>query len=254
MTQQDLERVKYSKNFLSNVIFRLDYHPILVLREKISPQFQESVRVHMPLLQEQKGFEYRAEIKDGAPEGNAVPLSSWILLDKEERFKLTLNYSFLAIEDARYSSLEDYLKTIQLVTQAFLASYEKPEFTRIGLRYVNTINLENGNPLDWSEYIADYLTCSLDGLVHNKQYLSRTMGQYVLNPGDHQIVWNYGIFNPEYPAKISRRQYILDYDCYSQDVSSDITQQVRDFNVAILALFESSIREPLRALMGGIHA
>ncbi len=251
----DLNKIKYSNNFLSNVIFRIDYNPILVLREKISPQFHESIRIQMPVLQEEKGFEYRAEIKDGTPQGSiAAPITSWIILDKSERFKLTLNYSFLAIEDFHYTSLEEYLERIQIIVQAFASAYPKPDYTRIGLRYINTINLKDGNPLDWAEYISDFLTCSNSGFGENIQYLSRTMGQYALNKDEYQIVCNYGIFNPEFPAKITRRQYILDYDCYSQDVSSDIPAQVRKFNRSIQELFENSIKEPLRTLMGVTNA
>ena len=186
--------------------------------------------------------------------GTTSPITSWVLSDKEQRFKFTLNYSFLAVEDLHYTSLDEYLARTDLVIRSFSAAYEKPQYTRIGLRYINTINLDDGEPLVWSEYISDSLTCPLDHFEGKREQLSRFMGQYVLNSDEYQIIWNYGIFNPEFPGRIARRQFILDYDCYSQDVSADIPAQVRKFNLAILELFETSIKEPLRKLMGGSNA
>lgn len=77
------------------------------------------------------------------------------------------------------------------------------------------------------------------------------MSQYVVNKGDCSVLFNFGIFNREFPAKISRREYILDYDCFSSDVDRNkIIEQLRRYNLFILELFEHSIKEQLRSEMG----
>ena len=245
----ELSKIKYGKNFLSDVIFRVDFSPILVIRESISSKFQEQLRPLFPLLTEQKVFEFAAKIESGLIEGSSKPLSNWVLEDAEHRFRLTLNFAYLAVEDLRYRTLDEFVKVIQPILEAFKLYYTNPQFTRLGLRYINTIKLNEGNPFDWKSLIAEPLVCPVEGFIGSKQELSRAMSQFVLNKGECTVIFNFGIFNPEYPSRIASREYILDYDCFSQDVDADLIKQMRDFNEQVLRLFELSIQDPLRVMM-----
>jgi uncharacterized protein (TIGR04255 family) len=249
MAVVELSRIKYANNFLSDVIFRLDFSPMLVISESISPKFQEQVRSLLPLLSEQKIVEYAAKIEAGQIEGSSKPLSNWILEDADHRFRLTLNYAYLAVEDLKYRTLDSFVGIIQPILEAFKSSYTNPHFTRLGLRYVNAIKFSEGNPFEWKDLVAEPLVCPIEGFVGSKQELSRAMSQFVLNKDDSTLIFNFGIFNPEYPSRIASREYILDYDCFSQDVDADPIRQIRNFNVHVLDLFEKSIQEPLRRIM-----
>lgn len=157
----------------------------------------------------------------------------------------------MVLEDLKYTSLSPYLDRIDTAVKAFEKAYHDIVYTRIGLRYINRIQFPDGDPLDWSQFIADSLTCPISEFIGDKRELSRAMSQYVINKGEWSVLFNFGIFNREYPAKISRKEYILDYDCFSTDVNqSEMVQQLKRFNLTILELFEHSIKDVLRQKMG----
>src|SRR5208337_1097698 len=110
MAVVELSKIKYAKNFLSDVIFRVDFSPMLVIRESISSKFQEQLRPRLPLITEQKVFEFAAKFEAGQVEGSSKPLSNWILEDTEHRFKLTLNFAYLAVEDLQYRTLDEFVE------------------------------------------------------------------------------------------------------------------------------------------------
>jgi hypothetical protein len=45
--------------------------------------------------------------------------------------------------------------------------------------------------------------------------LSRSMAQMTMNLEDRRIIFNFGIFNSEFPNRIAQKDFILDYDCAS---------------------------------------
>jgi uncharacterized protein (TIGR04255 family) len=121
----------------------------------------------------------------------------------------------------------------------------------MGLRYVNEIIISEGHPFDWKDYIDPLLTSTVDSFFEDKTELSRWMNQAILNKSDHQLIFNYGTFNSLFPAKISQREFILDIDCSSQDVKeTEIQSSVEAFHKDIQKLFEKSIQQNLKKLMG----
>lgn len=246
-----IEKVKYNKNFLSKVIFRLDFLPILKIQKEISPEFQDEIRSDLPTFTELKATEYITKISAEKKEDETKIVSQWFFSDLENRFKLTLTSDFIAIEDYKYTSLSDYTKIIEKVIKSFTKFYKDITFKRIGLRFINEIVFSEGDPLKWSDYIADSLVCSIEDFIGDNKELSRAMSQFIIKKDDCSIIFNFGIFNSIFPDKISRKEFILDYDCHSKDVDiSNIVGQIKHLNILILDLFELSIKNSLRSNMG----
>ena len=245
------DQIRYERNFLENVVCRLDYHPILLIQSTISPEFQESIRGILPIFEEQKGIESTIKLSNGKPESESRPVSNWIFQDQKKKFKLTITYNFIAFEDFAYSSLEPYLEIIKNILDLFESAYENISYKRIGLRYINKVQFSEGDPLDWSQYIAEPLIHSLDSFIVDKNELSRAMNQFVINRDEYLVTVNFGIHNGEFPAKIARREYILDYDCHSAEIAdSGVISQLKQFNDTIVELFEKSINTDLKNEMG----
>ncbi|MDA3822246.1 MAG: TIGR04255 family protein, partial [Bacteroidales bacterium] len=60
--------------------------------------------------------------------------------------------------------------------------------------------------------------------------------------------------NSEYPAKISRKEFIIDIDCYSNFIETNgIIATLDIFNTEAKNLFEKSIKRKLREKMGIIN-
>ncbi|MGD0951250.1 MAG: hypothetical protein ABR985_02460 [Methanotrichaceae archaeon] len=60
------------------------------------------------------------------------------------------------------------------------------------------------------------------------------------------------MYNPEYPNKITRKIFVLDYDCYTTDElnASEIKEKMEILQRDEEKLFESSIENGLREKMG----
>jgi len=95
------------------------------------------------------------------------------------------------------------------------------EIERLGLRYVNNINLDEINPLNWKKYINSNLTSSLK-FVKDRNLISRAFHNLELKYEDMNIRFQYGLHNPDYPSIIKEKEFILDYDAYlsrEQDIN-----------------------------------
>jgi uncharacterized protein (TIGR04255 family) len=127
--------------------------------------------------------------------------------------------------------------------------------TRIGLRYVNEINLKTGQALEWDGMIADELVASAKAAVPDDMAIIRSMHQLQMQQGETSLLLHYGLANPDFPAPVARRQFVLDIDCWQQGTIDvrDIVLKLETLNASCEATFERSIRDDLRKLMGVIH-
>jgi len=144
--------------------------------------------------------------------------------------------------DPFYDALIQTVEAIRLLSPI--------EVSRIGLRYINQITVEEASPLDWARYICSDLLAGIR-FAPNKSALSRAMGLLEFNFGDSFMRLQYGMPNPDFPAAIRQKLFVLDYDHYTTGVMSlsDATNHVEVFNKMIYAHFDASITDELKALM-----
>jgi len=123
----------------------------------------------------------------------------------------------------------------------------------VELRYFNVITIEQGDPLDWGNLLADSLT-SMISFLKDKSILSRAMNTINLNKSDYKIALRSGLFNSEFPSTLARKEFVLDYECYSDDEKEidQISGLIRVFHDEIAGLFEASIKDGLREIIGEI--
>lgn len=69
------------------------------------------------------------------------------------------------------------------------------------------------------------------------------------------MTFQFGVHNPDFPARVRRRLFVLDFDCFYQGLQdgNEVLDQVELFHGRIETLFESSITQSLRDMMGPIH-
>jgi len=150
----------------------------------------------------------------------------------------------------KYEDFDTFKIIIEKILTPFLKHYN-PNIKRLGLRYVNEIKIKKGHPFEWKDLINPSLTANIDKFLDNKSELSRAMSQLIINKGYYNITFSYGMFNSEYPSKISRKEFILDYDCYTFEIenNNEINKELDIFNNEINKLFEKSINDGLRKIL-----
>lgn len=243
--------IKYPKNFLTAVIFRLDFSTILSLSSSLPEKFQEKIRTQFPITELKNIIKLNNKIEHPKEVGNYQNIfNNYIFFTKDKTQQIEIAPTHLAIIFSKYSAFETFNETINDTFKIFNDLYSPLDLTRIGIRYINEIKLPHGHPLEWEDYINKNLILNLSAFEDIKENLNRNMAQMTFNFNDYFLIFNYGIFNQEFPGKISRKEFILDYDCYTNFIRiEDINNNLKIYHKQIQLLFESSIKDELRTSM-----
>jgi len=241
----------YKKNFLTEVIFRIDFDQVKLGQLK---KFAEKIKSRFPISEEKRGEEGFVNLNLATKDFNhsANPLTFWEFHNKTRTKTIKIHPTSLSIEYTKYKNSPELLKDIEFVP-TFVKDFKVKTINRLGLRYVNQIKLLNKDFLDWNTYINDSLLGSLDFAKEQEKSISRSMGQMVFKKEDTNINFGYGLWNSNFPNEINEKIFILDFDEYSKfplDTNEmNLTEEIKSYNKSIEELFESVIKEDLRKIL-----
>lgn len=178
----------------------------------------------------------------------------WHYFGKNREKKLVINEKFISITYMKWYDSFEYLKEefFTIITKLIEVFNNDIQINRLGLRYINEIDLDETNALNWDSYLDNNLLATLN-LVDNKEIIARGFNNLVLNYGNMILNFQYGMHNPDFPAPIRKKIFILDYDANFiglQDLS-DIEPNLIYFHDEIQKLFEQNIKDDLREIMDG---
>ncbi len=257
MNKMNLDRITYETNFLENVIFRIDYSPILRMIKETPADFQTKIKGKFPRLREEtiielsRGITKKSDTESQSHEEKQIrPV--WKFFSKDQTQMVELTYNTLAVEFSKYSNFEEFRDSVEHAFHSFSEIYQSIDLKRLGLRYINHIVLEKGNPFDWKNLVNPSLTHFVDNFFDDKKDLAKALSRITTNKEDFEMNFLWGWHNTEFPSKIARRQFILDYDCYTHDVEEqNVVNLIEKFHDQIHSYFEKSIGDDLRKIMKG---
>lgn len=155
------------------------------------------------------------------------------------------------ISDRNYTTYENLNKEFGAICSSFSKIFPDVQTSRFGLRYVNIFDIDNiKNYSQWKKYISPQLVSSF--AFFNKYNTTRILNVTEFKERDINVVFHYGVPNPDYPAMIRRPHFVIDIDA-SVQVTHELSDSMRfmdEAHGAIQNLFESCITKELRTLMG----
>jgi len=248
----DYKDIKYKNNFLKEVICRVDFAPILEISDRVPVDFQNAIKGTFPKYEKKTVHQFKTEIA-GAGKIKTERIDEFPIhyfSNKNQTQRVTLFYEHIIIQFLEYNHYPAFKEITHNIINSFVKIYQPGAYSRLGLRYINEITLKSGNPFNWENYIDKKLTYVLDKFLDNKENVARCMNQIILNYDDYKLNFTYGIFNSEFPSKIGRKEFTLDFDCYTEDFQHDnIFEHLLKFNSEIKRMFEKSIKDKLRLKM-----
>ncbi|MGB7533967.1 MAG: TIGR04255 family protein [Halobacteriota archaeon] len=247
-----MKNKKYKRNFLSNVLFKLDFPTLSDYGpEKISA-FQILIKKEFQILEEKSGVRIEHEFKGTEPiEYKTTKLLKWMFFNKTKTRIVLFESDNIIVEFKEYTHFEEYFKIIDLVINSLYQLYPSIVSTRLGLRYINQINIDEEHPFKWDHLLNRPLLDSIS-FISDKKDISRYITLIELNKEDYRLRFQYGIANSLYPNPIIKKEFILDYDCFtfeSLEKKEEILDKVKEFNGVISNMFEKSIEDGLRRIM-----
>lgn len=247
--------MKYKTNFLSKVILRLDYDAISILQTDSKPDLSARIQNDFPNVEGKPIIRATFSLVAGTPGmQQETKATIWEHRNTNKARFVALSPEFLSIEYERgeFTVFDDFSKEVTKVYSIFNELYHPEKINRIGLRYINEIELKEGNALDWTGLLNDNIVTAAKAGLFDDMKMIRSMHQLQTKHNDINILFNYGIFNREFPNPVARREFILDFDCYiaERTSSGQILSRFTDLNLVAEKMFESSIEKGLRDIMG----
>lgn len=152
-------RVIYRKAPLTGVICQLRFPPILRIESAPPADFQDRIRDNFPLL------ERRPQAISAAPGlppeilqfllAPAAVGSNYVFQTEDQQYTLTLAPDSLAFSTKRYERWEGFRNLLAPPLNALIEIYKPAFFSRIGLRYQNSIQRQTLGLVEhrWSELL-----------------------------------------------------------------------------------------------------
>lgn len=250
----------YSQNFLEHIIFRIDLAEDADFTGDNLTKFKNAIKDVLTITEheERKGFLLKVESGISSYTEHLDVLHKFF--DDKKKWKLTLvpglqpaiQPSLIFEFFSSYSTPQKLVESINSILVEFMSIYGDIITKRAGLRYTYIIKIPKGNPFDWENLITDELIPPIT--LINKNEVTRLVSSIEVNKDEHMLRFQYGLFNSEYPNTIAKKEFTLDYDCYTHDKKeiSSMVQLITIFDKEIWSLFEASIKEDLRMIMRGV--
>lgn len=243
---------KYRAPFLKEVIIRLDFsYPVTKLAKTVPQRLKEMVSQLFPIGEPKEFIGKELVVTKDITKEKILEGTNWFFHSMDRQKTLIVSRDNVNISYKKYDSFDVLKQDFLPIVEELFGTYDDFEGKRLGLRYINEITLSENNMLDWTNYLDERLLTSLN-FPQDPSKICRAFNNLALNYGDLIIRFQYGMFNADYPAPIRKKSFILDYDAYYQGPQNleDVKHNIDIFHEAIQALFEYSISDELRRLMG----
>jgi len=131
-------------NYLKSVSFEIRFVPLLIIQDEIR-KFQKEIRRNYPKLE--KGFQITGVFSKIQEE-----FIEWVFSSENDSDVIRVGMTKIAFISKTYTTFEDYWKKLEKIIKTFLDIFQITEFTRIGLRHVNTVPMK-GKKINPEEFL-----------------------------------------------------------------------------------------------------
>jgi uncharacterized protein (TIGR04255 family) len=258
MKFERVERVRYAKNPLIEVICELRFPVQLAIQQALPVDFQASLASSFPFLEmaHEVQFEIHAPLGDSeAPNGahtvRQVRTTAYEFSSVDRTVKVSLSDQWLRVSTPKYVSWEvfeaQFLDALTVLKKIYGVEY----FTRIGLRYRDLIDRKilECEEVAWSDLIKPEFFGALTGYGVLPDAVDGFQQSYRLKLETGAV----GITHALVRHAEERNAFLIDADFSLEEVHktepTDVTTILRDFNIQAGALFRATISDRLHRLL-----
>lgn len=241
----------YKKSFLSDVVFKINFPALLTLLDESPKKFQEAVIEDFPILEPLQQLEFKIENKLMDVASKKASRTIWKFKNKDNSESIELEYESLAIICKKYTDYSSFKTRVSKVLKIFFNLYPQIVIKRLGVRYINQIKLQEREFFNWKKYLNNNLIMNLD-FITKKEQIKRAINTFEIScDEDTTLIFRYGIFNETYPGRVTKKEFVLDYDCYTavELESEQAVKKMDDFHKIIKTYFDKSIKSAFEAIL-----
>jgi uncharacterized protein (TIGR04255 family) len=252
MPSDKYDSICYKRNFLAQVIARIDFvSPVQSIAKRLPKELSTRALEAFPIEEPKPTFMQQVKLTKDEVTSKKEEFTEWNFFGRNREKRLAITPMFLFITYTRYNTYEALRNDFIGIMETYLAVFSDAQPSRLGLRYVNHIEPpHHDNPLIWDTYINKKLLGLTRYSVKDAKPI-RIFHNFEVAFSDFNLRFQFGLHNPDYPAPIHRPMFTLDYDAsYNGLVDpGDIPSLLDKYHSAIQTQFETSIRPDLRSIM-----
>lgn len=256
----DYSDVKYCRDFLQQVVVRFDFAEFLDTGHVFDDKVERAIRVSFGHRGKNQIMRFNMlnvvlpESAENMPDTSRKIVEGFQreYFSDDGKNRVVLSNKFLIFEIKDYDSYETLRDNIQRIISA-LYSAKRITVVREGVRYINMYDQSH------IKLRKNYFTTEIAASLVIKLPLNvgdfsamRSLHTTEFRTESMKLRFTYGMYNPEYPSTLRMNNFLLDYDCYTQEplkYESEILGCLDQGHRAVQVLFESSITDALRNVM-----
>lgn len=240
---------QYKKNYLTDVIFRIDFSTGNFINSE-SSQFRDELSKLFSKFEIKHNKNFFVNLKNDQLTSDQKESTSWIYTNDVDRFILQVEEKSLIIHDQAYHSHRKFRNHLEKVLNIYTKCFRDIEIERCGLRYINQINIDQPMPYKLDGFIDQRLLHIINFNPEGSKILrSMASTEFIINEEEGvKLLFKYGVFNSVYPSPPIKKEFILDFDCYTNflEKPQDVLNFFDNYNKTIAIYFENSIGDKLR--------
>lgn len=257
----EYEQICYPHTYINQVIIRLDFLNYCSSEVLFTEDFEKEIKKYFPRKNKDQLLRFNSFNVMFDPNNNGMPNANGTTIEglqkeystADGKNKLFLSNKFIALEVNAYVSFEEHLKCLRSCVLS-LFSGRRITVARTGIRYINIYDQEKIKLQKsfFSDDIAASLVVKKTIQDAEYPYLIRSMHTSEYRSDSLVLNFRYGMFNPEYPNIMTKNSFVLDYDCFSEEIieTSDLViETITQGHSLIQSLFEKNITDSMRKVM-----
>lgn len=221
---------------LKEATFEVRFNPLLKIERDLA-RFQESITAQYPLLGKEP------VMTDGGPRDTFLFNTE----DKKKTMRVSVGSFALSVVD--YKGFEPFRNEITEKAELFCRCYEIQDFKRVGLRYINNIEVEAfGEVFNFSEFVHPLI----DVNRVSPREIRRLAMEITVQKDIGFLTIRTGLMPLPLPlAHTKKAVYVLDFDFYTEQPQtlSQVPSLLQGFHDHIEREFLGQITKSLVALM-----
>lgn len=226
-------------NYLKEVIIRIDLPDTFEFSEtKMPKEIEKEVLKRFPIPEPKtlQGMELQFSGKEFIQKD--LQKTEWYYFDSNREKKLVFLENAILISYRKYEEFNKLREDWSSVINLIFDKYPEIQVNKIGLRYVNHIQLDKDEN-KWKDTINEKLLHNFQLGLNN---ISRGFSIINLNENGIKTAFQYGIHNPDFPSTIKNNLFILDFDVFYEGIltKKDILENTDTFHGMIKSLFSLS--------------
>ncbi|MBU4138496.1 MAG: TIGR04255 family protein, partial [Euryarchaeota archaeon] len=149
-------------NFLKQVILRLDFLGEIKLSQQVVNTIRGVVSDSFPEFKPQEKVLYEMTFEKAQAISKEKRTKAFLFHNNATNSSLSLDPNGITFDIKNYTTYQDFRDFVQRVIQNLGTENSSAKTSRIGLRYINQIIFNEGNPFDWVGLLRDPLTSNLN--------------------------------------------------------------------------------------------